>query len=157
MLIDALCQLTGTTERYTSPIPEPFTFIPEDQRTVALADGSITSAFLEMFGRPPRDTGLLSERNTNPTDAQRLHLLNSTHVQRKITRSWKLKALTQKGYKDPAAMVRTIYIAVLSRPPSKEEMATVESYLTNSGVKGKRASEDLVWALINTKEFLYHH
>ena len=41
VLIDALCQLTGTHERYSSPIPEPFTFIPEDQRTIALADGSI--------------------------------------------------------------------------------------------------------------------
>ena len=66
MLIDALCQITGTTEKYSSPIPEPFTFIPEDQRSIALPDGSITSPFLEMFGRPPRDTGLESERQQPP-------------------------------------------------------------------------------------------
>ena len=41
-----------------SAIPEPFTFIPEDQRSIALPDGSITSPFLDLFGRPPRDTGL---------------------------------------------------------------------------------------------------
>ena len=52
-----LCQITGTTEKYSSPIPEPFTFIPESQRSIELADGSISSPFLEMFGRPARDTG----------------------------------------------------------------------------------------------------
>jgi hypothetical protein len=58
-----LCEITGTTEKYSSSIPEPFTFIPEKERSIALPDGSITSSFLEMFGRPPRDTGLESERN----------------------------------------------------------------------------------------------
>ena len=85
VLIDALNQITSTTEKYSSPIPEPFTFIPEDQRSIALPDGSITSPFLEMFGRSPRDTGLESERNNRITDAQRLHLLNSSQVQRKIS------------------------------------------------------------------------
>ena len=81
VLVDALCQITGTTEEYSSAIPEPFTFIPPHQRSIALADGSITSTFLEMFGRPPRDTGLESERSTRPSAAQRLHLLNSSHIQ----------------------------------------------------------------------------
>jgi len=73
VLIDALCQITGTTEKYTSSIPEPFTFIPENQRSIALPDGSITSSFLELFGRPPRDTGMESERNNRPSADQRLH------------------------------------------------------------------------------------
>ena len=64
VLIDALCRITGTTEKYTSAIPEPFTFIPENQRSIALPDGSITRSFLELFGAPPRDTGLESERTT---------------------------------------------------------------------------------------------
>ncbi len=97
VLIDALDQITGTTEDYSSAIPEPFTFIPENQRSIALADGSITSSFLEMFGRPPRDTGLESERNNRPTADQRLHLLNSSHVQRKIEQSPMLRNLTQAG------------------------------------------------------------
>jgi len=84
VLSDALCEITGTTEKYSSSIPEPFTFIPEKERSIALPDGSITSSFLEMFGRPPRDTGLESERNNLPTANQRLHLLNSSHIQRKI-------------------------------------------------------------------------
>ena len=84
VLIDALNQITGTSEQYSSAIPEPFTYIPEGQRSIALPDGSITSSFLEMFGRPPRDTGLEAERSNRPTADQRLHLLNSSHIQRKI-------------------------------------------------------------------------
>ncbi len=80
VLLDAICQVTGTTESYSSMIPEPFTFIPEKQRSIALPDGSITSSVLETFGRPPRDTGLESERNNRMTAAQALHLLNSSHV-----------------------------------------------------------------------------
>ena len=95
MLIDALCQITGTTEQYSSIIPEPYTFMPEDQRAVALADASITSPFLEKFGRSSRDTGLESDRNNRPTAAQRLHLLNSSHIRRKIETSPKLRALLQ--------------------------------------------------------------
>ena len=84
VLVDALCQITGTTESYSSMIPEPFTFIPEKQRSITLPDGSISSSVLEMFGRPPRDSGLAAERNNRITAAQALHLLNSTHVLRKI-------------------------------------------------------------------------
>ncbi len=75
VLIDAICQVTGTTEKYSSPIPEPFTFIPDGQRSIELADGSISSSFLNIFGRPARDSGLESERNNRPTAAQELHLL----------------------------------------------------------------------------------
>ena len=47
VLIDAVDQLTGTNESYSSAIPEPYTFIPDDLRSIALPDGSITSSFLE--------------------------------------------------------------------------------------------------------------
>ncbi len=100
VLIDALNQITGTTETYSSPVPEPFTFIPEDQRSIALPDSSITSSFLEMFGRPARDTGLQSERASAPTTDQRLYLLNSSHIQDKIVNSPKLRTLFQAA--DPA-------------------------------------------------------
>ena len=95
VLIDAICQITGTTETYTSLIPEPWTYIPKETRSIALADASITSSFLDLFGRPARDTGLESERNNAPSAAQRLHLLNSSHIQRKLAESAKLRALAQ--------------------------------------------------------------
>jgi hypothetical protein len=157
VLIDALCTLTGTRERYSSAVPEPFSFVPEFQRSVALADGSITSPFLEMFGRPARDTGLESERLIQPTDAQRLHLLNSSHIQNKIDRGWRLRDLVKTSGKAPRRVVRTVYMAVLSRQPTAEEFSAAEAYFRTEGLTPQNAAADLVWALINTKEFLYRH
>jgi len=155
VLIDALCQITGTTEQYSSPIPEPFTFIPEDQRSIALADASITSSFLETFGRSPRDTGLESERNNRPTAAQRLHLLNSSHVQRKIEQGPKLQAILRiKGR--PRDIIDGLYLTILSRFPTFDELAVVGPYF-KAGGNSRAAGMDLIWALINSAEFLYRH
>jgi len=97
VLIDAICQITGTHEEYISMVPEPFTFIPNTERSISLADGSISSRFLEMFGKPARDTGYESERSNKSTTAQRLHFLNSTHLQDKIKKSRKLRQIVNKG------------------------------------------------------------
>jgi hypothetical protein len=158
-LIDAICQVTGTTEQYSSPIPEPFTFMPEDVRSSALPDGSIGSAFLEMFGRPPRDTGLESERNNRATADQRLHLLNSSHIQLKIQQSSKLRALIQgRPGGRPRDPLDRLYLAILSRYPTGDELKTVTAYL-QSGAANNRwpAVVDIAWALINSAEFLYRH
>jgi len=156
VLIDALCQITGTTEQYSSPIPEPFTFIPEDQRSIALADASITSAFLEKFGRSPRDTGLESERNNRPTAAQRLHLLNSSHIQRKIEQSTKLQAILQTKGK-PRDVIDGLYLTILSRLPTEEELKVVGPYFQAGGGNRRAVAIDLIWALFNSAEFLYRH
>jgi hypothetical protein len=157
VLIDAICWITGTHESYSSPIPEPYTFIPEENRSIELADGSITSGFLEMFGRPPRDTGLESERNNQPTDAQRLHMLNSTHIQNKIERSPRLAGLIKNNRKSRRRLINVIYTNILSRYPTRKELDTVEKYFQSSKINTRQAANDLVWALINTKEFLYRH
>ena len=128
VLIDALCQITGTSEEYSSPIPEPFTFIPEEQRSIALADASISSPFLEKFGRPTRDTGLEAERNNRITAAQRLHLLNSSHIRSKLEQSPKMVALL-RSRGDLRETVNQIYLTILSRLPTDEEVKTVQTYL----------------------------
>ena len=157
VLIDALCQITGTTEQYSSRIPEPFTFIPEERRTIALPDGSITSSFLEMFGRPPRDTGLASERNNNPSAAQRLHLLNSSHIRNKFEKSVKLRPLLRWPKGGPRPAVTGLYLTILSRHPTEEELKTVEAYSKSKETSGRNALIDLAWALTNSSEFLYRH
>ena len=156
VLIDALCQITGSTETYSSPIPEPFTFIPEDCRSIALTDGSITSSFLEMFGRPPRDTGLESERSNRPTTAQRLHLLNSTHIQRKIEQSRRLRSPMQSR-RNPRETIDTLYLTILSRFPTEKELDVIRAYYRSGDVTRREATVDLTWALINSAEFLYRH
>ncbi len=156
VLIDALNKITGGTENYSSAIPEPFTYIPENLRSIALPDGSISSSFLEMFGRSSRDTGLDSERNNRPTADQRLHLLNSSQVQRKIEQSPMIKNLTVAG-NDPREIATGMYLGILSRFPTEEELKIVQDYFQASKISRREAAVDLVWSLINSAEFLYRH
>jgi hypothetical protein len=157
VLIDALCQITGTTEEYSSPIPEPFTFIPEDQRSISLADGSTTSSFLELFGRPSRDTGMAAERNNRPTASQRLHMLNSSHVRSKIEQGPKLRLLLSSSRRNPRETITAVYLTILSRFPTPDELKAVQHYATTADVRGQEALVDVVWALVNSAEFLYQH
>jgi hypothetical protein len=152
VLADALNEVTSSTEKYSSPIPEPFTFLPENQHSIALPDGSISSAFLELFGRPPRDTGLETERNNRITSAQRLHLLNSSHVLRKIEQS---RMVEFQSRRTPAEAANGIYLGILSRFPTRDELNTIEAYFRTT--RQRDAIVDVAWALINSPEFLYRH
>ena len=156
VLIDAICTLTGTHENYSSAIPEPFTFIPKWNRSVNLADGSITSPFLELFGRPPRDTGFESERRNNFTAAQYLHMLNSTHIQNKLLRGKNLKNILRRRKVDRDKKIQSIYLSILSRYPTENELEVIRNYLTGR-YSPKQAVMDIVWALFNSKEFLCKH
>lgn len=154
VLIDALNQITATTEEYSSPIPEPFTFIPDNMRAVELADGSITSSFLELFGRSPRDTGLEAERSRTVRPSQRLHLLNSTHVQKKI-KACPLVSDANNGELSLTDLIEKIYLVVLSRAPSLEELEIARQHAATTSVRDFAA--DFVWALINLPEFDHIH
>jgi hypothetical protein len=184
VLIDALCQITGTSEQYSSIIPEPYTFMPKDQRAVALADASITSPFLEKFGRSSRDTGLESDRNNRPTAAQRLHLLNSSHIRRKLETSHELRAILAPDLSlddliskalvlvapnpivtkiaalmtpDPEVpqTISEIYLTALSRMPTNEELEIAATHM--KATWGDEGPRDILWTLINTPEFSYRH
>lgn len=148
VLIDAINQITGTTESYVSLIPEPWTYIPKETRSIELADASITSSFLELFGRPARDSGLESERNNSPSAAQRLHLLNSSHIRRKLADSAKLRALARSQN-----AVDELYLLILSRYPTDDERKIVSGYKPGN----RSLSTELAWALVNTAEFQYRH
>jgi len=156
VLMDALCQITGTFEEYSSAIPEPFTFIPKKQRSIMLADGSIKSPFLEMFGRPGRDTSYESERNKEVSVFQALHMLNSSHIQDKIMKSPLLKQLL-RSKRSPGQRVDELYLHILSRFPTGEEKEMVTEYLEQSGLNADEVAFDLAWSLINSKEFIVRH
>lgn len=155
VLIDALCQVTDTTEKYMSVIPEPFTIMPEGSRAIALGDGSISSPFLELFGRSPRDTGLESERGTRMTPNQRLHLLNSSHIQKKLERAPFLQGPRRGGR--PRDRIDEIYLTLLSRLPSTQELIRIRDHAGTTGPPGREVLVDVAWALINSAEFLYRH
>lgn len=173
VLIDAINKITGTTDLYTSPIPEPFTYIPDDKSAIAIADGSITSPFLALFGRSARATGMENERNNKPVSAQWLHLLNSSHIQRKLEQGPKLKAILESGRKQ-SEIIEELYLTILSRFPTPVEVKNAEAYgqvlpakpaAANSGkpakqpIVAKKRDDwvDIAWSLINCTEFLYRH
>ena len=157
VLIDALHWVGGSKERYESRVPEPFTWIPMEQRTIALADGSITSNFLQMFGRPSRDTGRESERNSKMSDGQRLFMLNSTDVYKRITESVRLRRVALAAGADRTKLIQGVYLTLLSREPTAAEMTKADGYWESSKLSPNQATTDLAWALINSMEFLYRH
>ncbi|MCX6968838.1 MAG: DUF1553 domain-containing protein [Verrucomicrobia bacterium] len=156
VLIDAINRITGTKEDYMSMIPEPFTFLPDDMRAIDVPDGSITSSFLELFGRPPRDTGLLAERPVNVTASQRLSLLNSKHILNKINNSRKLKDLVQSA-PGQAEAIPLLYLTFLSRYPTSDELAAISAYQPPAASGKRQKLSDVAWALVNSPEFLYRH
>ena len=137
VLIDALNRITGSSDLYTSAVPEPFTYIPADTSAVELADGSVTSSFLTLFGRSSRSTGLEGERVNELASPQRLYMLNSAEIQNKIQNGPRLRVLfSSNGTANEIA--ERLYLTILSRFPTDADLKTVEEYAKAGGPKGAR-------------------
>ena len=145
VLDDGLCTLTGARRDFGSIAPEPYSFLPPTRKSVLVEDGSISSAFLILFGRPARDSGLLDERNNRITAKQRLYLYNSSKLWRDLGRmvgTSEFKALSH------ADQIKELYMRFLSRPPVKDELFYFDQ-------KNNINARDVAWFLLNSREFLY--
>lgn len=166
LIIDAINKITGTTELYTSAIPEPFTYIPQGEPAMSIGDGSITSPFLALFGRSARATGMEEERSNKFIAPQWLHLLNSTQIQKKLESGPGLRDIIN-ARRTPQKTLDELYLTILSRLPTSAEVELALSYgepregLNKVGKPrtGKRTEEwnDIAWALLNSSEFLFRH
>lgn len=156
LIVDTLATITGGADRYMSVIPEPFTFLPPGARAVTIADGSISSGVLDSFGRPPRDSGKLSERRNNITDSQRLYLMNSGKLYSRLSRLPGI--LFQKKRLNDNQRADLLYLRILSRYPTPGERKAIQTYRESLPPKQRgNIWRDLAWALVNSKEFLYYH
>lgn len=162
-LLDAINQITGGSEKYVSMIPEPFTYLPGDQRAIALADGSIESPFLELFGRPPRNTSFESERTGTSSVFQAQNLLVASHIQKKIQESKPLQQLAAQAQNQATngpgrvRLLDELYLLILSRMPSETERRIAAAYVLSPKRKPWEGICDLVWAMINSTEFQLRH
>ena len=156
LVVDALARVTGGFDRYRSVIPEPFTFLPPGTPAVGIADGSISSGVLDSFGRSPRDSGQLAEVKTHVTVAQRQWLMNSNVLYNRLVN--RTRVLTNQFRRDPQARVSELYLSVLSRFPTPAERVMIANRLKRADKNRKnRVWIDVLWALVNSGEFLYHH
>ncbi len=157
VLEDALCRIFKVEVGYQSDIPEPFTYIPPRQSTVSLADGSISSPFLKTFGRPSRDRGFELARKYGVTESQRMFFINSTELNDWIQGSWWLRKLPLATGDMDTASIRLLWLSILSRYPTASELQSVKAFYRSKANREIEATQDLVWALISTKEFSCRH
>ena len=157
VLDDAICSLTGAEREYKSIAPEPFTFLPPDRKSVLIEDGSISSAFLILFGRPARDSGLPDERRNDVTAKQRLYLFNSGRLYARLSNITDRKRFRARPLPE---IVEELYWRFLGRAPAAFEVAIVTA--RDARLKGPkfrpqrwRLPKDVAWCLLNSKEFLF--
>ncbi len=146
-LLDCLTQVTGVQDKFRG--------LPLGARAVQIADGNASNYFLTTFGRSPRKTACDCEATTQPTLSQALHLLNGDTISRKIGESKQLQESLDAG-KTPAQIVELIYVTCLSRKPSAEEMQKLEPILAAES-NPRNAVDDILWAVLNSREFLFNH
>ena len=131
--------------------------MPTGTRAVSLPDTSFDSYFLQVFGRPESTTACECERSQDANLAQSLHLLNSEQMQTKLAEdSGRAAMLAADELRSDIEKVTELYRLSLSRSPNEIELKTMLTYL---GAKANRreAYEDLIWSLLNSKEFLFNH
>ncbi len=150
VLLDAIDQVTGTQTSFGG--------IPAGTRAVQLPDNGFNSYFLTVFGRPESSSACECERSSEANLAQSLHLLNSGEIQGKLTAgNGHAQTLANDKTRPHEVRIRELYLLAFSRPPQAEEMTIALAHINKNEMDPKRAYEDIVWALINTKEFLFNH
>ncbi len=162
VLLDAVNVVTGTESKFEG--------LPSGTRAVGLPDNSFNagSYFLTVFGRPEGSSACECERSLDASLSQALHLLNSKDIQAKISSDQGRAAqLTSEAALDDAARLRTLYRLAYARDPQATELGFAQDYINRkvatakedaARTKARRETyEDTVWALLNTKEFLFNH
>ena len=142
-----ICQVTDTQEKFRG--------LPLGARAVQIADGRSSNYFLTTFGRATRETVCSCEVKMEPTLSQSLHLLNGSTTNAKIRQSPVVKQLLESG-KTPEEMISDLYVRCLTREPTAEELQRLLP-LFGEGSNTQQALEDVFWALLNSREFIFNH
>jgi hypothetical protein len=136
--------------------PEKFPGLPAGYRAIQLSHSGVNSFFLDLFGRPPRDISCECERKQEASMPQALYLINTDHLEGKLRGGQRIKRLLAAGKSD-AEIVEEFYLAALSRLPTDGEKVKTLEYLSAKKDAREQAFQDVLWALLNTKEFMFSH
>jgi hypothetical protein len=154
VLLDAVNQVTDS--------PTAFGGMPQDRyapkRAIMLPDDGYSTYFLEVFGKPARTSACECERVNDANLAQALHLLNSDEVQGKLTRGGgRADQLAKDASKDDRAKVEELFVWCFARKPNGQELDAALAHIAKLGPQNAKAAyENIVWALLNTKEFVFN-
>jgi hypothetical protein len=154
VMLDNFDQMTGARTDFPN--------LPRGTRAVALPDNSYnaSSAFLRVFGRPENESVCECERVQSASLAQSLHMLNAGEIQSKLSVGGGRAETLAKSEISIDDKISELYLTALSRPPTEAERNEARAYLLEAGsdVRQLRTRlEDVIWALVNTKEFLFNH
>ncbi|MCA9131773.1 MAG: DUF1553 domain-containing protein [Planctomycetales bacterium] len=162
VLLDAIDDITGATTSFAN--------LPPGTRAIALPDNSYNTStpFLAVFGRPDNSSVCECERVQSSSLGQSLHMLNSSDIKSKLAVAGGRADRLAKDERPAAEKIREIYLAAFSREPTADELQAATAYVAEPRVDAagkpldavralKENYEDLIWALISTKEFLFNH
>jgi hypothetical protein len=155
-VLDAISQVTG--------VPTDFPGYPAGMRAMQLPDARVNSYFLTIFGKPPRFATCECERTSEPSVTQALHVINGETINQKLRAPGGLVDSFLKLGATDEAIINHLYLAALSRRPEKEEINRLLAVMNeskaaakNAGEARRQAVEDLAWAVLTSKEFLFNH
>jgi hypothetical protein len=147
-MLDVITQVTDTKDKFNG--------LPLGARAVQIADGGTSTYFLTTFGRATRETVCSCEVRLEPTLSQSLHLLNGSTVDPKIVQGGLVAKMLNVEKRPPAYIIENIYLRSVSRPPTPAEMKRLLDAVEGSANK-QQALEDVFWAVLNSREFMFNH
>ena len=148
VLLDSVDQVTGVATTYSG--------LPQGTRALQLPDEGYSNSFLKVFGRPPRESACECERVSSPSLSQSLLVMNDQFLLGKLTNKNSLAIQLGQSKASHRERVRLMFETILTREPRADEMQDTLQYL-ESEADAARAYGNVIWALLNTKEFLYIH
>jgi hypothetical protein len=149
VLLDAVSDVTGA--------PETFHGLPPGARALETWNHKLDSEFMDAFGRPNASSECPCERDAKPSVVQALHLMNSNKLQSKIAHpEGRARKLAESKFSEKE-IIRELYLAAYSRYPAEEELNLALKAFSAKMATRKSAIEDIMWALINSAEFVFNH
>jgi WD40 repeat protein len=149
VLADAVAEVTG--------VPTAFQGLPGGARAKEAWNYKIGSEFMDAFGRPNSSSDCPCERDTKPSVVQALHMMNANDLQVKLTHAEGRAKRLASSERTTKEILTELYLAAYNRFPTPEELSLASRAFAAEDATRQSATEDLLWALLNSAEFVFNH